>query len=89
MVEDVWFGLHTAPEGFDFDFMSHLAKEAEKAGLNTFTITDHLMNMANPCARAAQESRRWRSRQDRHTYSCQYTRAYQIVSILKVLIFMF
>jgi F420-dependent oxidoreductase-like protein len=48
MAQDVWFGLHTAPEGFDFDFMSHLAKEAEKAGLNTFTITDHFMNMANP-----------------------------------------
>ncbi len=48
MVEDVWFGLHTAPEGCDFEYMSKTAMAAERAGLDTFMMTDHFMNMADP-----------------------------------------
>ena len=48
MVEDVWFGLHMAPEGCDFEYMSNVAKATERAGFDIFMITDHFMNMVNP-----------------------------------------
>lgn len=48
MKDEVWFGYHLPPEGRDFEVMKSACITAEKAGLDLFTITDHLMNMGDP-----------------------------------------
>ena len=42
------FGVHHQPEGRDWEHMKHHAKLVEDNGYDLFTVTDHLMNMANP-----------------------------------------
>jgi len=48
MAADVWFGVHTPPEGLDFEHMRSICLRVEELGYDLFTITDHFMNMANP-----------------------------------------
>ncbi|MHA1713409.1 MAG: LLM class flavin-dependent oxidoreductase [Candidatus Ranarchaeia archaeon] len=48
MNEHVWFGYHLPPEGLNFTQMKNACLAAESAGLDLFTVTDHLMNMADP-----------------------------------------
>ena len=42
------FGVHHQPEGRDWEHMKYNAKLVEDSGYDLFTVTDHLMNMANP-----------------------------------------
>ena len=48
MSNDVLFGIHSAPEGRDFNDMKRMCLEAEEMGYDVFTMTDHFMNMTNP-----------------------------------------
>lgn len=48
MVADVLFGVHVPPEGCNFEYMRRVCVKAEELKYDLFTITDHLMNMANP-----------------------------------------
>jgi alkanesulfonate monooxygenase SsuD/methylene tetrahydromethanopterin reductase-like flavin-dependent oxidoreductase (luciferase family) len=48
MPRDIWFGVHAAPEGRDFEAMKNICRTSEKNNFELFTITDHLMNMRNP-----------------------------------------
>ncbi len=42
------FGIHTPPEGKNFDTMREYCQTAERLGYDLFTITDHFMNMMDP-----------------------------------------
>ena len=47
-MKDVIFGIHTAPEGRDFQEMKNICLAVERLGFDLFTITDHFMNMGQP-----------------------------------------
>lgn len=42
------FGVHSPPEGRDFETMKNLCQTTERIGYDLFTVTDHFMNMTNP-----------------------------------------
>ena len=42
------FGVHHQPEGRDWVHMKNAVHLVEDNGFDLFTVTDHLMNMANP-----------------------------------------
>lgn len=47
----VCVGVHSPPEGRDFETMKSLCQTTENLGYDLFTMTDHFMNMANPSGR--------------------------------------
>jgi alkanesulfonate monooxygenase SsuD/methylene tetrahydromethanopterin reductase-like flavin-dependent oxidoreductase (luciferase family) len=50
MSKDVWFGYQFSPQGANFEAMKNTCLEAEKAGIDLFTVSDHFMSATNPKA---------------------------------------